>query len=105
MITVAGVSYAMQAPFRETIERIGEQDRAFDGGLYSQVRVEKRRWSGSTSFLTNAQLATLKSNTALDAVVTVVDTIRSITISAMVRVEPELGIGALWTAALDIREV
>ena len=105
MMTIAGVTYAMQPPVRESFERVGEQDRAFDGGLYSQVRVEKRRWSGSTSFLTVAELATLRSNTALDIPVTVTDTLRSITITAMVRVEAEVGIGALWIANIDAREV
>ena len=105
MITIAGVSYAIQPPFSETFERVGEQGRAHDGGLYSQVRAEKRRWTGTTSFLSASELATLRTNTANDAIVTVVDTLRSITISAMVRIEPEVGLGALWTVRLDIRQV
>jgi hypothetical protein len=105
MITIAGTAYAMQAPFREVKESVGEQDRAFDGGLYSQARATKRRWTGSTSFLSAAQLATLEAAVVNDTPVTVVDTLRSITITAMVRVEPQVGVGALWTADLDIREV
>lgn len=105
MITIAGTAYPMQAPFRESKEYIGEQDRAYDGELYSQVRATKRRWTGVTSFLTNAQLATLESAVANDTPVAVVDTVRSITITAMVRVEAEIGIGALWVATIDAREV
>ena len=105
MMTIAGVTYPMQPPVRETWERVGEQDRADDGSLYTQVRAEKRRWSGTTSFLTSAELATLRAATAGDAVVSVTDTIRSITISAMVRIEADLNVGALWTVALDIRQV
>lgn len=105
MITIAGTAYAMQAPFTETIEPIGERGRNFDGGAYSQVRAEKRHWTGTTSFLTSAEVATLRTAIASDAIVTVVDTLRSITISAMVRAECEAGLGALWTASLDIREV
>jgi hypothetical protein len=105
MMTIAGVTYPMQPPVRETWERIGEQDRADDGALYTQVKAEKRRWSGTTSFLTSAELATLRANTAGDAVVSCTDTIRGITISAMVRIESDLNVGALWTVALDIRQV
>jgi hypothetical protein len=105
MITIAGVSYAMQAPFSETWERVGDQTRNFDGGLASQVRTEKRRWTGTTSFLTSSELATLRTNTALDAIVTVVDTLRTISISATVRIEAEAGLGGLWTVRLDIRQV
>jgi hypothetical protein len=105
MITINAVAYPIQAPFREVFEPIGEQGRAFDGGLYSQVRAEKRRWSGSTSFLTSAEVGVLRSAISGDAIVTVVDTVRGITISAMVRADIELGIGALWVATLDIREV
>ena len=105
MITIAGVAYAMQAPFAESYERVGEMGRAYDGGLFSQVRTEKRRWTGTTSFLSSAELATLRANTALDAVVSVVDTLRGITISAMVRVEPQLQVTTLWTVSIDAREV
>lgn len=105
MITIAGTAYPMQAPFTETLEPIGEQGRTFDGGLYSQVRAEKRRWTGTTSFLSAAQVTTLRNAIALDAVVSVTDTLRGITISAMVRAEVQVGIGALWVATLDIRQV
>jgi hypothetical protein len=105
MITIAGVPYAMQAPFAESYERVGEMGRTFDGGLFSQVRIEKRRWTGTTSFLSSAELATLRTNTALDAIVSVVDTLRSVTISAMVRIEPALTVTTLWTVGIDAREV
>lgn len=105
MITINGVAYAMQAPFAESFERVGEQTRNFDGGLASQVRTEKRRWTGTTSFLSASELGVLRTATALDAIVTVVDTVRSISISAMVRVDARLELTTLWVASLDIRQV
>ena len=105
MISIAGVVYDMQAPVEEDFERAGDQFRTYNNSLASQVRNEKRRWTGTTSFLSAAQLATLRSNTLADTVVTVVDTLRSITISAMVRIRPALTITTLYTVSLDIREV
>ena len=73
MITINGVAYAMQAPFAESFERVGEQTRNFDGGLASQVRTEKRRWTGATSFLSASELGVLRTATALDAIVAQLD--------------------------------
>ena len=105
MMTIAGVTYPMQAPVEEDFERAGESFRTYNNALASQVRSEKRRWTGTTSFLTTTELATLRSATLADATVTVIDTIRSITISAMVRIRPALTVLALYTVSLDIREV
>lgn len=105
MITIAAVAYAMQAPFTETFYRVGEQTRNFDGGLASQTKTEKRIWRGTTSFLSAAELATLRAATDLDEIVTVVDTVRGISMQAMVRTEAELSIATLWTVRLDMQEV
>ena len=104
MITIAGVTYPMQAPVEEDFERAGDNVRTYNNSLASQVRSEKRRWTGTTSFLTAAEIATLRTNTAADVPVTCIDTIRSITITAMVRIRPSLSILSLYTVSLDIRE-
>ena len=104
MMTIAGVTYPMQATVDEEFERAGDSLRTYNNALASQVRNEKRRWTGTTSFLSASELATLRTNTAADAVVTCIDTIRSITISAMVRIRPSLTILSLYTVSLDIRE-
>jgi len=105
MITIAAVAYPMQEPLEEDFERAGDAFRTYNNSLATQVRSEKRRWTGTTSFLTVAELATLRTNTAADAIVSVVDTVRSITISAMVRIRPALKVLSLYTVSLDIREV
>ena len=105
MITIAGVSYDITAPLDEEFERAGDSFRTYNNALASQVRSEKRRWTCTTDFLNFTELATLRTNTALDAPVTVIDTLRSITITAMVRVRPSLLILALYAVALEIREV
>lgn len=105
MIAIAGVAYGVESPFSESFEYVGEQTRNFDGGLSSQTRAKKRRWRCTTTYLTAAQVTTLQAAIDLDTPVTVVDTMRTITISAMVRAEADLTVTTLYKVRLDIREV
>ena len=50
-------------------ERIGSVTRAFDGGLLTQVRAEKRSGAFTTAPMTRAAYETLRTNTALGAIV------------------------------------
>lgn len=84
-VVIAGTTYPMQS-FNETLVVAGVRARNYDNGLVSQERNEKRQWSGSTSFLTPAEYAALRTSTALGTVVSVTCTPLGVTISAMVSV-------------------
>jgi hypothetical protein len=112
-LTIAGIAVPMQAYAEQEPDRAGEEFRTFDLTLASQVRAEKRRWAGETSFLTATEVAALKTATALDTAVTVVLTmIRdgvtvTTTVTARVRLVAEASrdLAGLYTARMDVREI
>ncbi len=109
MLTIAGQNIPI-TEFAETWDRVGDEGRAFDGGAWSQVRVEKRVWRATSSYLTAAEVTTLRAATTLDAIVAATNTLDGVTISAMVRVgevsdfRPVAG-GTLRRVSLELREV
>ncbi len=106
-LTIASIDVPIQAPLSLVHERAGEVFRLYDNSLASQVRSEKKRYSGTTSFLTSTELGTLQAACDEDATVTVVVDIGGVTttISAIVRIDADLQQIGLWFARLDIREV
>lgn len=109
-LTVNGTDYDLIAFSEVEPERAGMWGRAFDNGMYSQLRSLKRRWSGTTAFLTATQAASLRTGTSGDTPISVTIIPDSTTVSCMVRVNAihdftASGSGVLRYADLDIREV
>jgi hypothetical protein len=107
VLTIATIPVPIQAPLSLAYERQGEVFRCFDNTLASQVRSSKRRYTGTTSYLTGVELAALQ--TACDDDVTVSVTVvvdsDTQTFDAIVRLDADLQQIGLWFARLDIREV
>jgi hypothetical protein len=106
-LTIATIAVPIQAPLSLQYERQGDVFRCFDNTLASQVRSEKRRYTGTTSYLTSTEKATLEAACDLDATVSVTLNVGGVssTFDAIVRVDAELQQIGLWFARLDIREV
>jgi hypothetical protein len=109
-MTVNGTNIELIKFQEEEPERAGTWGRAFDNGMYSQLRSSKRHWSGTTMLMDYASINTLKTNTANDTPITVTNNPDSNSISAMVRVNAvhdftATGGGVLRYVDLDIREV
>lgn len=67
MLVVAGQTIPVAAGWT-AVKALGEDSmRANAGALSSAVRWEKRSWSGPTAWLTQAEVTTLRANTALAA--------------------------------------
>ena len=109
-LTVNGVAVELITFDELEPERAGDWGRAFDNGMYSQLRSSKRRWAGTTMFIDYAAVNALKTATANDTPISVTNNPDSNTISAMVRVGrvrdfTPTASGVLRHVELDIREV
>lgn len=93
--------------------RGGTSDRAYAGNLRSAVPWEKDEWAVTTGLMTDAEIATLRTNTALGAQVTVSGNAIGGSITAEVEVGDDAyisvattdGLGFLHAMALIVRAV